>query len=110
MQVAQTSRQDGRPTLTCSEVLCALEHSSVGMQPASEGLHLLQVCHLAVPQYAKGEVCVHGAYLSPCTLVGTCMNGCTSDGVNSTDAAGANGGGMNVDGARGVGMRGANVD
>ena len=64
-------------------------------------------CCLAIPEYAKGEVCVHGVYLSPCTLVGACMNGCASDGA---DAAGANGGGMNVDGARGMGVRGANVD
>ena len=32
------------------------------------------------------------------------------DGANSADATGANGEGVNVDGARGVGMRGANVD
>ena len=67
------------------------------------GLHLLQVHCLPIPQYAKGEVCVHG-YLSPFTLVGACMNGC------ALDAAGANGGGVNVDGARGVGVRDAILD
>ena len=69
-----------------------------------QGLHLLQVCCLAIPEYAKEEVCVHGVYLSPC------MNGCTLDGVNSADAAGANGGGAIVDRARGMGVRGANLD
>ena len=68
------------------------------------GLHLLQVYCLAIPEYTKGEVCVHRAYLSPC------MNGCALDGVNSADAAGVNGGGMNVDGARGMVVRGANLD
>ena len=35
--------------------------------------------------------------------------GAHADSVNGTDAAGVNGGGVNVDGAR-VGTRGANVD
>ena len=37
-------------------------------------------------------------------------DGAHVDVTNSTDAAGANGGGMNMDGARGVGARGANMD
>ena len=35
-----------------------------------QGLHLLRVCRPAVPQYGKGEVRVHRAYLGPHTLVG----------------------------------------
>ena len=34
----------------------------------------------------------------------------TASGANGMDAAGANGGGVNVDGARGMGATGANVD
>ena len=81
-----------------------------GDMTRQQGLHLLQVCCLAIPEYAKGEVCMHGAYLSPCMLVGARMNGCALDGANSADAAGANGGGANADGARGVGVRCANVN